>query len=308
MDSERPPPDRTADGRRARAHAPGSLTLLFVPAADPDGGSLGVSLAVEDGVAADVHVADGPPDDPVADGPPDDPVADRAGPGVVRVDGEPRSFEPVERALATLLADADVDAVPVVDLAPELPIGYGIGASGAATLATALAVDEAFGLGRSRTDLVDVAHRAEVAAATGLGDVFVQARGGVVWNAGDGRGVRRVERTDRLSYAALGGLATSEVLGDAAAIDRVRAAGRGRLAAIDGLADADLRDLLDLAWGFARDADLATDRVRRAVARVERAGGAATMAMLGETVVGTPDDAFDAVTRVTPDGARLVRR
>lgn len=44
------------------------------------------------------------------------------------------------------------------------------------------------------------AHR----AGAGLGEVFVQARGGLVWNAGDG--IRRVERT--------GGAATTATVGE----------------------------------------------------------------------------------------------
>lgn len=65
-------------------------------------------------------------------------------------------------------------------------IGSGFGVSGAATLATALAANEAFSLEWTREELVEAAHVAEVEAGTGLGDVFVQARGGLVWNVGDG--------------------------------------------------------------------------------------------------------------------------
>jgi len=290
---------------RARARAPGSVTLLFAPAAEPADGSLGASFAVADGVVAEVApVSDGEDDgggDGEVTGDSDvaaDPV-DRVGASVVTVDGEPRSFEPVERALEELGVEA------VARLTPEVPIGYGFGASGAATLATVLAADAAFDLGCARDELVEVAHRAEVAAGTGLGDVFVQAQGGLVWNAGDGDGVRRVERTDRLAFAPLGERATSELLADAAAMDRIRTAGRDRLGTIDP--DAPLRDLLAGGWAFARDAGLATDRVVETVERVEADGGAASVAMVGETVIGTPGGAvLDRETRVTTDGARLL--
>jgi pantoate kinase len=283
---------------RERAHAPGSVTLLFAPSADPGEGSLGASFAVADGVEATVQSLDGGGIGAVDDPTDGDPV-ERIGSSVVTVDGEPRSFEPVERALDELGVEA------VAALSPEVPIGHGFGASGAATLATALAADAAFDLERDRETLVEVAHRAEVAAGTGLGDVFVQSRGGLVWNAGDGAGVRRVDRSDRLAFAPLGELATDELLADEAAMDRVRTAGLERLPSFDP--GAPLDDLLTDAWEFAREADLATDRVAETVARVEAAGGVASVAMIGETVIGTPDTGvLDRETRVTSRGARLL--
>ncbi|MFC6836765.1 GHMP family kinase ATP-binding protein [Halomarina ordinaria] len=261
--------------RSARAFAPGSVTTVFVPATDPDGGSLGVSVAVADGVAATVRPANET---------------------TVSLDGRETAFDPVERALAAL------DLTATVDLEATVPVGRGFGASGAATLATALAADEVFDLGRSRAALVDVAHRAEVAAGTGLGDVFVQARGGLVWNAGDG--IRRAESDADLSYTSYGGIATEEVLGDDDALDRVRVAGRDALAALDPHGPVDA--LVERSWRFARETGLVTDRVERAVSRVERAGGVGTMAMVGETVVAVgAGDALASTTRATNEGARL---
>ncbi|MFC7156307.1 GHMP kinase [Halomarina halobia] len=261
--------------RQARAYAPGSVTTVFAPGDEPGGGSLGVSVAVEDGVVATVEPADET---------------------VIRLDGEATSFEPVERALDRLGVRA------VVSLDAGVPVGCGFGASGAATLATALAANEAFVLGEPRGTLVGVAHRAEVAAGTGLGDVFVQSRGGLVWNVGGG--IRRARCDARVEYAALGGIATEAVLGDERALARVREAGRATLDRIDptGAFDA----LLDRSWAFARRTGLATDPVVEAVARVQRAGGVGTMAMVGETVIATGvEGVLDRETRVTNEGAHV---
>lgn len=72
-----------------------------------------------------------------------------------------------------------------------------IDASGAATLATALASGDLFDLEAPRSAILEVAHRAELAAETGQGDVFVQDRGGLVWNTGEGVG-RLEHGPDRL--------------------------------------------------------------------------------------------------------------
>jgi pantoate kinase len=283
-----------------RARAPGSVTLLFAPADDPEDGSYGVSFAVADGVVADVTPLDGT-DAPAPDG--SSGGGDGEGDGVpasrVTLDGEPTSFEPVERALRELGVAASVD------LTAEVPVGSGFGASGAATLAAALAAGEAFDLDASREDLLGVAHRAEVAAGTGLGDVFVQEAGGMLYDVGDGGGRGRRTVDGRLEYVSYAGIATDGVLGDAAAVERVREAGRDHLARFDP--GGPLAATVELGWSFARATGLATERVTDAVDRVRTAGGAASMAMLGETVLATDvDGVFPEETHVTDEGARVL--
>jgi len=257
-----------------KAFAPGSVTAIFAPAESGDE-SMGASFAIEDGVVAEVRPADGP---------------------AVAVDGEPTDFEPVELALDALGVAARVD------LAPEVPIGCGFGASGAATLATALAADEAFDLGRSREGLVEVAHRAEVAAGTGLGDVFVQEMGGLV--VGDGTERWRVAGDAAVEYDSFGGIATEEMLGDADLMARIERAGTRALDALP--AEPSFSELTGAAWSFAEATGLPTPPVREAVAAVEDAGGLASMAMVGETVfaVGVEGELPNR-TRVCPDGAHL---
>jgi pantoate kinase len=65
--------------------------------------------------------------------------------------------------------------------------------------------------------------------------------------------------------------------------------------------------LVGRAWAFARETGLVTERVEREVARVRGAGGEATMAMLGETVVATDvDGVLSNATRVCSSGARVL--
>ncbi len=255
-----------------KAFAPASVTALFAPTGS---GSVGASIALADGMVADVAPADE---------------------AVVRVDGESAGFEPVERALDAL------DVAAAVDLRAEIPIGCGFGASGAATLATALSADGTFDLGRSRAELVEVAHEAEVASGTGLGDVFVQAQGGLVVGDEDGR--RRFEPDDPVEYESYGGISTAGVLGDDDLMSAVARVGRRLLA--DLPAEPTLADATARGWTFARELDLATPRVADAVACVEEAGGVASMAMVGESVFAVGADGVLAErTRVDHDGVRL---
>ena len=59
-----------------------------------------------------------------------------------------------------------------------VPVGYGLGASGAAALSLALALDSALGAGLGREGAGAIAHAAEVACSTGLGDVLASLHGG----------------------------------------------------------------------------------------------------------------------------------
>jgi pantoate kinase len=258
------------------AYAPGSVTTVFVPRSDPAEGSLGVSFAVEDGVRATVEPADET---------------------AVRLDGSDTTFEPVAGVLDRLGVAADVS------LSADAPVGRGFGASGAATLATALAAVEEFGLDADREDALEAAHRAEVDAGTGLGDVFVQDAGGLAWNTGDGRD--RTERTDRIEYSSMGGIATHEVLDDESVVTNVADAGTETLSTFHP--GDTLQAWFEASWAFAQRTELPTAPVERTVERVVDAGGAATMAMVGETVLATGvDGVLDSETRVTNEGARVL--
>ena len=259
------------------AFAPGSVTTIFAPPANPQNGSFGVSFTVDDGVEATVR-----------------PTAETT----VLLDNEPTEFEPVKCVLRRLNVSAEVS------LTTSIPVGYGFGASGASTLAAALAANDVFNLGRSREDLLEAAHRAEVEAGTGLGDVFVQARGGLVWNDGDINGVQRSGWTGRVEYTALNEIATSDILGDDKVLERVRDHGRDSLSRFSPTES--LHELLDLSWEFAQRTQLTTDQVVNEVRRIERAGGAASMAMVGETVIATGvQDVLEQSTHITTTGARI---
>lgn len=263
-----------------RAFAPGSVTGIFAPPA-PDSTSSqsrGASFATTDGVIADVQPADTV---------------------VVRIDGEPTDVAPVSGVIDRLGVTA------AVDLSLAIPIGAGFGASGAATLSTALAANATFDLAHSRATLLDMAHAAEVAAGTGLGDVFVQASGGLRWSVGpDGRS-HAVAPADRVEYASFGPIATADVLDDQARMERIRTVG---VRALDRLpTQPTMREFIACSWAFARDTGLVTDRVHEVVERIQDGGGVGSMAMLGETVFAVgADGLLPNATWVDPDGARLL--
>ena len=224
--------------------------------------------------------------------------------GTLRLNGRRTTVPAVDAVLdelgtdATLVADADV------------PVGAGFGVSGALALGGAIAVNRAAACGRSENELVRIAHRAEVDAETGLGDVVAQHRGGVpirLEPGGPDHGVLDgIPDRQPIEYLSFGELSTVEVLsGDTAPIDR---AGAAALRTISS--EPTLETFFRASHRFASEAGLLTDRVASVVDDVVAAGGHAAMGMLGRTVFALDDGlsaaGYDATRcHIAPGGVRI---
>lgn len=268
----------------ARAFVPGHITGFFSahPHDDPvRAGSRGGGLALSDGVLVGVEPGDG-----------------------LELNGERVAVEPVDGVLAALGVEARVTAET------GLPLGAGFGVSGALALGTALATNATFGCGRSEDELVAVAHRAEVEAGTGLGDVVAQARGGVPLRLDPG--VPPHGRLDgiparaRVEYVSFGELSTGMVLSG----DTTDLSAAGERALEQVCERPILGEFMQAAHRFAHEADLLTADLQAVIADVLAGGGEASMAMLGETAFALDTGLSDAgyepeVCEIHPGGATL---
>ncbi len=284
----------------ATAHAlvPGHVTGFFgVHRAETphDTGSIGGGIAVGDPIRVEVTVeTEQRTDGGVATG-------DHQ-PGRVRFEGRSLTIDPIARLADRLGVTMDIS------VESPFPLGVGFGVSGAVTLGAALAATRAADLAHTETTIVEHAHVAEVAAATGLGDVVAQARGGVPLRVEPGAGGRLdgLPAAGRIEYLVLGDLSTPAVL--EGETDAITAAGERALERVR--ADPTMATFAQAARTFASEADLVTEAVDTVIADVTDAGGQAFMSMLGETVValgtGLSDAGYDpTVTRIDPAGARL---
>ncbi|HLE96258.1 MAG TPA: hypothetical protein VI997_02715 [Candidatus Thermoplasmatota archaeon] len=198
-----------------------------------------------------------------------------------------------------------------------IPVSQGFGASGAGAYSAALATARALGLGRS--DALLAAHAAEVRQRTGLGDVVAMAHGGFEIRASPGLppwgSVKAFVGYGDVVLCSIGdGLATKSVLTDAKKRAAINAAG-ARL--VDRLLAGPSPELfVELSRAFAEETGLMTPEVREAVDAARRAGGMASMSMLGSSVfsLGRVDAVADALepygavlrTRVDERAARLL--
>lgn len=271
----------------ATAFAPAHITGFFATLSDPDpvkAGSVGCGLCLEAGVTARVTTVTtgtigttGTPD--------------ITGSGaLIRLNGEQIDLPTVEYVIESLQGIRHSRLV--VDLAADVPLGYGFGVSGAAALATALAVNADHGQGLTMEQAAVVAHSAEVVNRTGMGDVAGQYTGGLVIRTAAGApGVGAVKKVPvdamEVSWVCLGEISTSSVLDDEKTMERINILGQRALKAL--LKRPGLEHFMSLSRDFAFETGLVSPGAANAIEAVEAAGGMASMAMLGDTVFALGD-------------------
>ncbi len=261
----------------SEAFCPGHITSLFYPpepGPTPETtGSRGAGTCIALGARATVHV-------------------ENANVTGIVPSGDTRLNPVVEMALSEYLHLAPDPVRAHLGLDLELPVGQGFGMSGAMTFASLVALEGELGLVDGSIDaLLSLAHSAEVANNTGLGDVVAQAKGGIDLRVREGlppSGEVRVVEQDANVLVAWDTepIHTRSVLGDPGARERLERACRPHLEAMEGTPDLDW--LLEAGWAFAQEAGLVSEAVRL-MASICTAHGRASQVMLGNSVFATGD-------------------
>lgn len=275
----------------ARAFAPANISLIFetYPASPPHGrGSLGVGITLDEGVVASVHRAD---------------AAHVAG---IFVDGKEWKFPTVENVLAAL----GVGELHIA-LQAAFQFGCGFGMSGASALSVAYATNALLKLGRSEEELGMIAHDAEVAAATGLGDVGGQFNGGIMIKTMKYQPLTVAQlpvQAEHLYVRVHGPIHTADVIGSQEKLRFINSAGHQAMADLEAAGGKlTLGKLFDVSLEFARHSGLLTSEIlKETIADICATGGHATMIMLGEAIVATVPFAGSRKVRVLQRGVHLL--
>ena len=274
----------------ATAFAPAHITGFFATLSDPGpvkAGSVGCGLCLETGVTA--RVTTGTTDTPGTTSTTG--IPDIRGSGaLIRLNGEQIDLPTVDYVIESLLGTKHSRLV--VDLMADVPLGYGFGVSGAAALATALAVNTDSVQGLTMEHAAVVAHCADVVNRTGMGDVAGQYTGGLVTRTAAGApGVGVVEMVPvdaiEVSWVCLGEISTPSVLDDEKTMERINILGQRALKAL--LRRPGLEHFMSLSRDFAFGTGLVSPGAADAIEAVEASGGLASMAMLGDTIFALGD-------------------
>lgn len=194
------------------------------------------------------------------------------------------NFPTVESVINTLSPS------PVkVSIQSPLPLGCGFGISGASALAAAAALNKLFNLKKTIMDLAKIAHTAEIVNHTGLGSVATQITGGFLLKKRPGLPVSAIKLPlvgQKLYAVIIDRLITPSILKDDKKIQKVNAAADYYLQQLKNIKSPQLKDVIDVSYNFVSETGLLTDkRVINIIGRIRKAGGSATMAILGKVVI-----------------------
>ena len=166
-----------------------------------------------------------------------------------------------------------------------IPVGFGLGSSGAAALSLSYALNEALDVGLSRTQAAQIAHHAEIACRTGLGTVIAEFAGGFEMRTSAGApGVGSVNKTDLENYKAvvlcLAPISTKSFLTNR--VDEINGLGGVMLSKLSESRSVD--DFLKMSREFAETLGLTEGRCKEPIAALRARGIESSVALFGQTV------------------------
>ena len=172
-----------------------------------------------------------------------------------------------------------------VDHDVGIPVGFGLGSSGAAALSLSYALNEALDIGLSRTEAAQIAHHAEIACKTGLGTVIAEFAGGFEIRTGAGApGIGSLTKIDLENYKAvvlcLAPISTKSFL--TSRTDEINGLGGIMLSKLSLSRSVD--DFLAMSREFAGTLGLTEDRCKEPMAALKSRGIESSVALLGQTV------------------------
>jgi pantoate kinase len=168
----------------------------------------------------------------------------------------------------------------------KIPIGFGLGSSGAAALSLSYALNQALDIGLSTTQAAQIAHWAEIACNTGLGTVIAEFAGGFEMRTNAGApGVGSITKISldgnyKAIVLCLAPISTKSFL-------------RRHMNEINGLgglmlgklsASRSLHDFLKMSSKFAEALNLTEGRCKAPIAALKARGFESSVALFGQTV------------------------
>jgi pantoate kinase len=171
----------------------------------------------------------------------------------------------------------------------QIPVGCGIGSSGAGAWGTALALNQLLELHLTYDRVGQIAHRAEVENQTGLGTVSAQQRGGIEIRTEPGApGIGHVDQIPfdpdlRIVCSSQGPISTKSMLSNPTVRAKINQYGGDMVAKIRE--DASPEELMRLSRSFSEKTFLLSQSLKEGLQLLDRKGYKnSSMALFGETL------------------------
>jgi len=261
----------------SRAFSPGHITGFFhICDQSPDPllrGSLGAGFSLTQGVTTLVRK-----------------IGRDSSTSIININGKRAAQAAVSQCVIELFfAGLKSKPQPLqIDHRLTIPMGSGLGSSGAGALSLAYALNSSFSNPFTALKAAQIAHLAEVQCKTGLGTVIAESVGGLEIRTKAGApGIGQIrtipvsEDIEALNIV-FGALSTKTALNDPATRTKINSRGEDLVTRFSR--DLSLQAFLDCSREFAEYSGLITERVRKVMALLDARGFQCSMPMFGEGV------------------------
>ena len=257
---------------QAVAFAPGHITGFFkaeVEQARPElKGSIGAGFSIKEGVTTKVKVTS----------------SDKLGFKITVAGYKSDNTQVSEYVTKEFLKLAKRNYFLDISHHVAIPVGYGLGSSGAVALSLAFALNKALGTNLSRTQVGQIAHNAEIHCKTGLGTVLSSYHGGFeirTKHGAPGIGSLRKIHSDYIAIViCFSPISTKKIIGTE--LSKINGLGGKMVARL--LKTRDQMEFLDMSLEFARYVNVITPTMQQVIDDLKKHGFKSGVAMFGETV------------------------
>ena len=193
----------------------------------------------------------------------------------------------------------------------SIPVGYGLGSSGAVALSLSYALDQVLETKLDRVEIGKIAHNAEVSCKTGLGDVLASYHGGFEIRVKPGApGIGQIEKIDAKNISIImicfSPISTNKFIQE-------------QLSKINGLGGKMVNKLIesknydnfqDMSLEFAKYIDVMTPRMNKLIEELSLNGIKSGIALFGETVFSMIPKEFEGrvleIVKKYPEGKIII--
>ncbi len=166
----------------------------------------------------------------------------------------------------------------------EIPVGYGLGSSGAVALSLAFALNKALQTNLSRSQIGQIAHKAEIFCKTGLGTVLSAYHGGFEIRTKQGApgigSLRKIRLDSSVIVICFSPISTKEIIKN----DLSKINGLGGKMVNKLIKSRNYLEFLDMSLEFAKYVSIITPEMYKVIADLQNNGFKCGVAMFGETI------------------------
>ena len=257
---------------QAEAFAPGHITGFFkaeVELKEPERkGSIGAGFCIKEGVTTKVKVTS----------------SDKSGFKITVIGYKSDNTQVSEFVVKEFFKIVKENYFLDIEHDTTIPVGYGLGSSGAVALSLAFALNKALGTNLSRTKMGQIAHNAEIYCKTGLGTVLSSYHGGFEIRTKHGApgigSLQKIHTDYSVIVICFSPISTKQFINT----ELSKINGLGGKMVIKLLKSRDQMQFLDMSLEFAKYVNVITKQMQQVIDDLAQNGFKSGVAMFGETI------------------------